>query len=416
MLLLCSLALWWFRLCPVVVAPDGIVGVDSVMHGLPAPSNYHVSPVVFSPILPSLGGSPVVLVESVVVLDSPINVGLVRSSPVLSPVANAPADAFCSSISSDVDGELVVYGGVDGVVSPNLAPANVDVSDINCCVNFNDSPSYVDGEDLVVGKSTYSVDSGEEALAIVGEAGVEVPLVDVPISIISNANLFAHLGRDSVRCQCDWLHDNMSVASGEDFIDINLETCSLDNTRYFRLAAGKLTVSADHSLLDSSEASNPSRTFPLTPSPAMSDSLAGGSPSNHSLAFRVMRLCRPSFQAEDSVLRLDPFDLLAGEDLFNNPGVSSTIIDQAVGGPTSFAAGEGGDDFSFRGRFQLQNPSDAIALPGFLILPQSFGAIYLGETFCSYISINNSSRFEARDVVIKVILFACPYCHNVGGM
>ncbi|KAL0904191.1 hypothetical protein M5K25_026266 [Dendrobium thyrsiflorum] len=133
----------------------------------------------------------------------------------------------------------------------------------------------------------------------------------------------------------------------------------------------------------------------------MSDSHAGGSPSNHSLAFRVMRLCRPSFQAEDSVLRFDPFDLLAGEDLFNNSGVSSTIIDQAVGGQTSFTAGEGGDDFSFRGRFQLQNPSDAIALPGFLILPQSFGAIYLGETFCSYISINNSSRFEARDVVIK---------------
>ena len=26
----------------------------------------------------------------------------------------------------------------------------------------------------------------------------------------------------------------------------------------------------------------------------------------------------------------------------------------------------------------------------------------MGETFCSYISINNSSSFEARDVVIKV--------------
>lgn len=30
-------------------------------------------------------------------------------------------------------------------------------------------------------------------------------------------------------------------------------------------------------------------------------------------------------------------------------------------------------------------------------------AIYLGETFCSYISINNSSNFEARDIIIKVI-------------
>ncbi|KAJ0759124.1 putative trafficking protein particle complex subunit 13 [Helianthus annuus] len=28
-------------------------------------------------------------------------------------------------------------------------------------------------------------------------------------------------------------------------------------------------------------------------------------------------------------------------------------------------------------------------------------AIYLGETFCSYISINNSSNFDARDIIIK---------------
>ncbi|GLT82903.1 hypothetical protein SLE2022_012310 [Rubroshorea leprosula] len=40
-------------------------------------------------------------------------------------------------------------------------------------------------------------------------------------------------------------------------------------------------------------------------------------------------------------------------------------------------------------------------LSGLLVLPQSFGAIYLGETFCSYISINNSSNFEVRDVIIK---------------
>ncbi|PKA60150.1 hypothetical protein AXF42_Ash009834 [Apostasia shenzhenica] len=133
----------------------------------------------------------------------------------------------------------------------------------------------------------------------------------------------------------------------------------------------------------------------------MSAQNAGTSPSNHSLAFRVMRLCRPSFQSEDAVLRLDPFDLLAGEDLFEDPRVSSAVIDDAIWRQT-YSAGEGaGEDFSFRNRFQIRNPSDAIALPGFLILPQSFGAIYLGETFCSYISINNSSKFEARDVIIK---------------
>ncbi|KAH7664388.1 Trafficking protein particle complex subunit 13 protein [Dioscorea alata] len=112
--------------------------------------------------------------------------------------------------------------------------------------------------------------------------------------------------------------------------------------------------------------------------------------AQHSLAFRVMRLCRPSFQAEDALLRLHPADLLAGEDLLD---VSSL--------PPSLLEPRGGADFSFRERFQLDNPTDAMALSGLLVLPQSFGAIYLGETFCSYISINNSSSFEARDIIIK---------------
>lgn len=41
-------------------------------------------------------------------------------------------------------------------------------------------------------------------------------------------------------------------------------------------------------------------------------------------------------------------------------------------------------------------------------------AIYLGETFCSYISINNSSNFEVRDVVIKVnITFIWHYIYEL---
>ncbi|XP_020085226.1 trafficking protein particle complex subunit 13 isoform X1 [Ananas comosus] len=135
----------------------------------------------------------------------------------------------------------------------------------------------------------------------------------------------------------------------------------------------------------------------------MSSSYSGGgaaaaSPGQHSLAFRVMRLCRPSLRAEDSVLRLHPADLFAGEDLFDDPRISPSLLFPPSS--TSAAATNGGD-FSFRHRFHLQDPADAIALSGLLVLPQSFGAIYLGETFCSYISINNSSRFEARDVVIK---------------
>ncbi|KAJ6834314.1 trafficking protein particle complex subunit 13 [Iris pallida] len=128
-----------------------------------------------------------------------------------------------------------------------------------------------------------------------------------------------------------------------------------------------------------------------------------GTPGQHSLAFRVMRLCRPSFHADDSLLRLHPADLLAGEDLLDDPSLSPSLLldpfDQPP--PSSPSSSDDSADFSFRDRFRLQSPTDALALSGLLILPQSFGAIYLGETFCSYISINNSSGFDARDVIIK---------------
>jgi uncharacterized protein DUF974 len=48
-----------------------------------------------------------------------------------------------------------------------------------------------------------------------------------------------------------------------------------------------------------------------------------------------------------------------------------------------------------------------------LLMCFGFGrAIYLGETFCSYISINNSSAFEVRDVVIKVSFFLLLFLSN----
>ncbi|KHN10018.1 UPF0533 protein C5orf44 like [Glycine soja] len=118
-----------------------------------------------------------------------------------------------------------------------------------------------------------------------------------------------------------------------------------------------------------------------------------GGGGSHSLAFRVMRLCRPSFNVEPP-LRLDPTDLFVGEDLFDDPAAK----------PHSFSSAAAHDDDSdpnYRNRFLLRHFSDAMGLSGLLVLPQSFGAIYLGETFCSYISINNSSNFEVREVLIK---------------
>ncbi|KAL5994514.1 hypothetical protein ACLOJK_024567 [Asimina triloba] len=135
----------------------------------------------------------------------------------------------------------------------------------------------------------------------------------------------------------------------------------------------------------------------------------------HSLAFRVMRLCRPSFDV-DAPLRLDLLDLSTPEDLIRNdaPALAKTNAPNAV---------HVSSDLTYRDRFLLGNSNDAMGLSGLLVLPQAFGsdippppnfafslldssllslaAIYLGETFCSYISINNSSKFEVRDVVIK---------------
>ena len=147
-------------------------------------------------------------------------------------------------------------------------------------------------------------------------------------------------------------------------------------------------------------------------------------PATQSLAFRVMRLCRPSFHV-DTPLLLDPSDLILGEDIFDDPLAAThlpLLIDTHLTNPIDSS------DLSYRSRFLLQTPFDSFGLTGLLVLPQSFGlhsspclskiclslsktnsfyfilrrAIYLGETFCSYISINNSSNFEVRDIVIKV--------------
>ncbi|KAJ8761592.1 hypothetical protein K2173_004368 [Erythroxylum novogranatense] len=122
------------------------------------------------------------------------------------------------------------------------------------------------------------------------------------------------------------------------------------------------------------------------------------SSGTHSLAFRVMRLCRPTLHVDTS-LRVDPADLIVGEDIFDDPIAAShlpPLIHSHFINPSSSSS-----DLSYRSRYLIDHPSDSFALSGLLVLPQAFGAIYLGETFCSYISINNSSSFEVRDVIIK---------------
>ncbi|VAH04871.1 unnamed protein product [Triticum turgidum subsp. durum] len=125
---------------------------------------------------------------------------------------------------------------------------------------------------------------------------------------------------------------------------------------------------------------------------------------NHSLAFRVMRLSRPSLRPDPAaLLRFDPRDVFLPEDALTSPDPSAAadFLQGLLQPPDSGAATTVPGDFTFRDRFLLHDTADALAPPGLLVLPQAFGAIYLGETFCSYISINNSSGLEAREVIIK---------------
>lgn len=94
----------------------------------------------------------------------------------------------------------------------------------------------------------------------------------------------------------------------------------------------------------------------------------------HLLALKVMRLTRPSMFCTIPV-SFDSRDL-AG-DLFNRE-LSNNIA--SVPGLEEFTIGN------------------------LLMLPQSFGNIYLGETFTSYISVNNDSDQIVRDVSVKADL------------
>ncbi|KAJ1415010.1 UPF0533 protein C5orf44 isogeny [Sesbania bispinosa] len=81
----------------------------------------------------------------------------------------------------------------------------------------------------------------------------------------------------------------------------------------------------------------------------MSGSGSGGSGS-HSVAFRVMRLCRPSFNV-DPPLRLDPTNLFdVGEDLFDDPSAPS---------PSTLVTPDDSDP-NYRNRFLLHHFSDAM--------------------------------------------------------
>ncbi|KAL0321214.1 UNVERIFIED_CONTAM: putative trafficking protein particle complex subunit [Sesamum radiatum] len=142
----------------------------------------------------------------------------------------------------------------------------------------------------------------------------------------------------------------------------------------------------------------------------MSGGGGGAQQAVHSLAFRVMRLCRPTLHVDTAPLKFDPCDILFGEDLFDDP-IAASHLPRLLSSQSNTSVSDP-SDLSYRSRYLLHHPTDSLGFPGLLVLPQAFGAIYLGETFCSYISINNSSNFEVRDVIIKTENSAFGYIKN----
>ncbi|XP_054278638.1 trafficking protein particle complex subunit 13-like [Macrosteles quadrilineatus] len=102
--------------------------------------------------------------------------------------------------------------------------------------------------------------------------------------------------------------------------------------------------------------------------------MEGREKPEHLLALKVMRLTRPTL-ASPVCVQTESTDLLG---MVLNNQLKNDIT--AVPGAESFAIGQ------------------------FLLLPQSFGNIYLGETFSSYICVHNDSTQSAKDVTLKADL------------
>lgn len=96
--------------------------------------------------------------------------------------------------------------------------------------------------------------------------------------------------------------------------------------------------------------------------------------SEHPVALKVMRLTRPTF-ISPQIITCDAKDLPGN--LLNNY-LKDDIV--AVKGMETMAAGQ------------------------FLLVPQSFGNIYLGETFSCYLCVHNETKQVVKDVSVKADL------------
>ena len=105
----------------------------------------------------------------------------------------------------------------------------------------------------------------------------------------------------------------------------------------------------------------------------MGESGRGGS-VEHCLALKVMRLTRPSL-GQSTVIQTSALD------------IGSEVLDQHQSSDVN------------------TGPGLTSLPPGcLLVLPQSFGNIYLGETFTSYVCVHNDSTEVCSSVVLRADL------------
>ncbi|KAL0904233.1 hypothetical protein M5K25_026317 [Dendrobium thyrsiflorum] len=118
----------------------------------------------------------------------------------------APLAIHCSNID-----------GVEGV--------DVFMNANNCCTNLIASSTCAVAVEVSGEASLPSVELGnsDDVASDEGCEEVLVPLVDVPIFVISNVDMFAHLARDNVMRQGDWLDDGYSLSGGEEFMERELD-------------------------------------------------------------------------------------------------------------------------------------------------------------------------------------------------
>lgn len=133
----------------------------------------------------------------------------------------------------------------------------------------------------------------------------------------------------------------------------------------------------------------------------MSGGGGGAQQAVHSLAFRVMRLCRPTLHVDTAPLKFDPCDILFGEDLFDDP-IAASHLPRLLSSQSNTSVSDP-SDLSYRSRFLLHHPTDSLGFPGLLVLPQAFG----------YTRRHIHKRFVFKNVLDNMLLEVEPSCEHI---